>query len=171
MTILPYKIRTDGDEILHQVCEEVSEQTPKIFDMIETLKHALTVDFKKVGAGLAGNQIGFPFKIIAINFQDRESPYEKHLGEIWLNPKVIWSSERKNEMFEGCLSFPNILVPVVRPAEVKISAMNEKFETKTFRAKYFYAKVLQHEIDHINGITFLDRGDKSRIKLLDKQNV
>jgi len=165
---LKYKIFQDDHPILKKKCEEVSKNTENLQDMIDTLKHALFVDYKKTGAGLAGNQIGFSYQILAINFRNEEQN-EKHLNEIWINPKIIWSSKKSYEMFEGCLSYPNILVPVIRPSEVKIEAFNEKFEKKVFRAKDFYARVFQHEIDHLNGITFLDRAsDLSRIKKIKK---
>jgi len=169
-TLLPYKFVNKDDPILKIVCADVQKGMNGLENIIFTLKYAL--ESEKNGVGLSANQIGFPYKIFAISFEDPDSEKGKMIQEVLLNPKILWTSKREKEELEGCLSLPGVWGYVKRPIEVKLEALNENFEKKVFRAKGFLARVIQHEVDHLNGILFVERiTDKSKIKISKEKPV
>lgn len=140
-------VRENGDEILRKKSREVENIDDKIKgildDMVETLH-------KYNGVGLAGPQIGILKRIIVIDLYDDEGPMKL------INPVII-KEKGKQEVEEGCLSFPNQYGKIIRPAEVTVEALNEKGEKIKIKAKELLAQALCHEIDHLNGILFVDK--------------
>ena len=102
------------------------------------------------GVGLAGPQIGILKRIIVIDLYDDEGPMKL------INPAII-REKGKQEVEEGCLSFPNQYGKIIRPAEVTVEALNENGEKVKIKAKELLAQALCHEIDHLNGILFVDK--------------
>ncbi|RMA97630.1 peptide deformylase [Hydrogenothermus marinus] len=149
-----YKIRTWPDKILKQKMKEVD-----FFD--ERLKEYIDVMFEKMyeleGIGLAANQIGIPYQIIVIdtNTKKYEEQGEEGVKLVLINPKIV-EKEGEVESTEGCLSFPGINITIPRAKRVKVIAKNEKGEDIEIDTDDFLAIVLQHEIDHINGIPFIN---------------
>lgn len=112
-----------------------------------------TIMIETNGIGLAGPQIGINKRIIVVDTQE-----EDDIGKLYLiNPKIIGYSVKKSIMEEGCLSIPNILAPVERSTIVKVKANDIEGNTITMTAKNLLARVIQHEVDHLNGILFIDR--------------
>ena len=140
-------VRENGDEILRKKSREVESIDDKIRaildDMVETLH-------KYNGVGLAGPQIGILKRIIVIDLYDDEWPMKL------INPAII-REKWKQEVEEGCLSFPNQYGKIIRPAEVTVEALNENGEKVKIKAKELLAQALCHEIDHLNGILFVDK--------------
>ena len=140
-------VRENGDEILRKKSREVESIDDKIRaildDMVETLH-------KYNGVGLAGPQIGILKRIIVIDLYDDEGPMKL------INPAII-REKGKQEVEEGCLSFPNQYGKIIRPAEVTVEALNENGEKVKIKAKELLAQALCHEIDHLNGILFVDK--------------
>ena len=113
-----------------------------IADMEKTMK-------EKDGAGLAAPQVGRNLKIIVINTQD---------GTLALvNPKILKKSWKKEVMEEGCLSLPEVFGLVKRSAKVRVIGLSPDGTKIYFTAAGFLARVLQHEIDHLSGILFIDK--------------
>ncbi|RMH79762.1 MAG: peptide deformylase [Acidobacteria bacterium] len=137
-------------------------------DMFETMYHS-------EGVGLAANQIGVDLQVMVIDTTPRkESP---PLKLVLINPEVIHSEGSLNYK-EGCLSFPGLVVEVERNSKIQFKALDLEGEERTYELEGFPAIVFQHEMDHLMGITFLDRikGLKKRLALeryakLQKQRV
>lgn len=139
------KIRTFKDAILRKKCKQVTAVDDKVRvllnDMVETMHNTQN------GAGLAACQVGILRRLVVIDLGD---------GVIKLvNPKIIYSEGEQFE-FEGCLSFPGIWGRVHRPEKVIVSALNENGDEITIQGAGFMAKCLCHEIDHLDGIVFVD---------------
>jgi len=125
----------------------VTADTRKLMDdMLETM-------YEAPGIGLAAVQIGVPERIIVIDISRDEEP-RKPL--FLVNPEIVWSSEQKSDYEEGCLSIPEFFEMVTRPAEVKIQYRDRKGEASELHATGVLATCLQHEIDHLNGVLFID---------------
>lgn len=113
-----------------------------ISDMKETME-------KNDGVGLAANQVGQQFRLFVLG-------YEK-IFKVFINPKIKKYSSGQVEVEEGCLSVPGIFGIVKRPEKVLIEALNENGNKVEYWAEGLEARIIQHEIDHLNGILFVDR--------------
>lgn len=140
-------VREDGDEILRKkskVVEEVNDKIRQILDdMVETMH-------KYNGVGLAAPQIGLLKRLIVIDLYDDKGPIKL------VNPEII-KEKGEQEVEEGCLSFPNKYGKIVRPAQVTVLALDENGKEVKINAKGLLAQALSHEIDHLNGILFVDK--------------
>ena len=102
------------------------------------------------GVGLAAPQIGLLKRLIVIDLYDDKGPIKL------VNPEII-KEKGTQEVEEGCLSFPNKFAKIIRPEEVTVKALNENGKTVKISAKGLLAQALSHEIDHLNGILFVDK--------------
>ena len=145
-----YTIRKYGDPILRKKTEPVTEfdkDLKQVFaDMLETM-------YSANGTGLAANQIGLGKHMLVLDASTEDQTIILQLA----NAQVIEHSREKTEFEEGCLSFPGINDKVSRPSVITVKAQDQDGNTITIEASGFLAIVLQHEIDHLNGITFIDR--------------
>jgi peptide deformylase len=119
-------------------------------DMLETMYHA-------PGIGLAAIQIGVPQRLVVI---DLAKEGEERRPVFLANPEIVWSSEAQSDYEEGCLSIPEYYEMVSRPAEVKVRFLDRAGEAKEIHAGGLMATCLQHEIDHLNGVLFIDHISK-----------
>ncbi|MDP3685791.1 MAG: peptide deformylase [bacterium] len=106
------------------------------------------------GIGLAAPQLGVPQRVVVINY-----PQGKPYGLI--NPEIVWASKGTSLLEEGCLSIPEVVVRVTRPKKIKVRALNEHGEPREITANDLLAKILQHEIDHLNGVLITDYATES----------
>lgn len=120
-----------------------------IDDMVETMRAA-------PGVGLAANQVGVPLQVAVIDIGDHEEEGKKHPLVVLINPEVV-SMEGAIVAEEGCLSVPDFTEKVKRAARIKVRAKDRAGKTFELEADGLMAKALQHEIDHLNGILFIDR--------------
>ena len=120
-----------------------------IDDMVETM-HAAP------GVGLAANQVGVPLQVAVIDIGDHEDEGKKRPLVVLINPEVL-SQEGTVVAEEGCLSVPDFTEKVKRAARIKVRAKDRAGKTFELEADGLMAKALQHEIDHLNGILFIDR--------------
>lgn len=102
------------------------------------------------GVGLAAPQIGSSLRVCVIHYPHRETPYGL------INPEIIWSSRGTSTLDEGCLSIQGQTFLVSRSTKVRVQTLDESGRTVEISATDFLAKVLQHEIDHLNGILITD---------------
>lgn len=108
---------------------------------------------KKVsGIGLAAPQVGHSLRLFTANVEDKIYAF--------INPEIKDISTDKIPFEEGCLSVKNIWGPVVRPKKLTIKALDENGEPIKIRAKGLLARVIQHEMDHLNGVLFIDKAEK-----------
>lgn len=143
-------IKIYGNPILRKRSKPVTDFNGRLKDFIDQL----IVDMKENdGVGLAAPQVGESIRVAVVDVTLGENdPY------VLVNPEVTWFSEDEAEDEEGCLSLPDIRAKVPRPFSVTVSAFDEKGRQYTIKnAGGFLARALQHEIDHLNGILFVDR--------------
>lgn len=145
------QIRIIGDEILTKKAKKVDVVDEKIVELLDDMYE--TMKKTNDGIGLAAPQVGVLKRAVVIDLSDEEEgvgPYKL------VNPVIV---KKKGEQVcrEGCLSIPGKLGDVVRPKEVVVEALNEKGEKITIKAKGLLAVALCHEIDHLDGILFVDR--------------
>jgi peptide deformylase len=145
------KINTYGDPILRKVAKPINRITPEISvligDMIETMYDA-------PGVGLAAPQIGQSIRLVIITLGlEIKHPEPKAL----INPEIVSHGEMKELCQEGCLSVPEENGDVPRWTEITVRALDENGEQIEFDARNMTARIIQHEIDHLNGILFIDR--------------
>jgi peptide deformylase len=121
-------------------------------DMLETM-------YAAPGIGLAAVQIGVPKRIIVMDLsRDEDPPAPRH----FVNPEILWRSEETLPYEEGCLSVPEIYDQVERPAKVRLRYLNYLGELVEEEAEGLYAVCIQHEMDHLEGVLFIDH--LSRLK-------
>jgi peptide deformylase len=123
-----------------------------VADMFETMYDA-------PGIGLAAIQIGTGKRVITMDIAKKEEPKDP---QVFINPKIVWSSEERSTYEEGCLSIPETYADVERPARVKATYLDLEGTLHELEANGLLATCLQHEIDHLNGILFIDH--LSRLK-------
>ena len=150
------EIRKDGDDILKKKSKEIEVIDEKIKqlgqDMLDTM-------YKNDGIGLAACQGGMLKRMIVYDIRYIEEDAKKE-GHILINPKITSRSKAMIEVEEGCLSFPDLYKNVVRHEKVTVEYTDINGKKKKINAKDIEAVVLQHEIDHLDGIVFLDRYDE-----------
>ncbi|AEF19840.1 MULTISPECIES: peptide deformylase [unclassified Hydrogenobaculum] len=156
------EIVTFPNEILKRKTNPVKSIDAEIKEIIKEMKETM---YKNDGIGLAANQVNIPLSIMVIDTTSREDDQEK-FKDVLINPTVL-AKEGEIKFKEGCLSFPGLQVEVVRAKEITIKAINEREEEVILNLSGLPAIVFQHEFDHLNGITFLDRlsGIKKRLAL------
>ena len=128
-------------------------------DMLETM-------YKAPGIGLAAPQIGVMKRVVVIDVAKRQDEGATPEPMVFFNPVVTWSSEERSTYEEGCLSIPDYFEEVERPAVVHVSFLDRDGKPRSIEAEGILATCLQHEIDHLNGVLFIDyisRLKRSRI--------
>jgi len=154
MTIRPLVI--EPDERLHIPSEKVAVVDDSIRTLLDDMLETM---YANDGIGLAAVQIGIHKRCIVVDVAVREGRKEPMK---FINPEIIKNSDDKNTFAEGCLSFPDQYSDVVRPETVTIHYLNEHGAEKTIEASGILATCLQHEIDHTNGIVFVDHISKMK---------
>jgi peptide deformylase len=154
MTIRP--IICLPDPRLRQMCEPVAKVDDEVRalmdDMLETMYDA-------PGIGLAAIQIAVPRRVIVMDVAAKEDPPAPLFV---VNPEITWRSEETNIHEEGCLSIPEYYEEVERPARVRVKFLDRQGATQEIEADGILATCFQHEIDHLNGVLFIDH--LSRLK-------
>ncbi len=157
-----YKIGFENEEaVLREIAKPVTEFTP---ELKEFAKEMIEFMIESNGVGLAAPQIGVSKRMVVVGF-DEMKPL------VLINPEIIETSVDENIYEEGCLSIPGMYAKVTRPKKVKIQAWNERGRPFQLEADGMLATVVQHEIDHLNGVLFIDHlNEKSKEKLIKKYN-
>ncbi|MBU0598286.1 peptide deformylase [Patescibacteria group bacterium] len=140
-------IITNPHPALRQKAKEVDlEEIPKLHQFLNDMAKIM---LKKDGIGLAANQVDILKRIIIVNTKD---------GPLALiNPKLLRKSFKKEEAEEGCLSVPDVFGMVKRNYSLTVKAYTKDGQEISIKATGLFARVLQHEVDHINGILFIDK--------------
>lgn len=144
-------ILTYPDPELKKTSEPVEEVDENITSLIDNMFKTM---YDAPGIGLAAPQVGVLKRVIVLDIGARGNGEAKPMALI--NPEII-SSKGETSFEEGCLSVPEFTADVTRPEEVKVKGINQKGETVEIECDGLLAIVLQHEIDHLNGILFIDR--------------
>ena len=150
-------VRKYGDPALRRRAAPVGEVTPEIHrivaDMVETM-------YDEVGIGLAAPQVGIPLRLIVVSDEATREP------RALVDPVLVEQSGQITAE-EGCLSIPGVFAPVTRAASVRVEARTLDGQTTTLEGRGLLARVLQHEMDHLDGVLFIDHLDpvtRDRIK-------
>ena len=148
--MIKYETLLHPDKKLKKICEPVLEITDEIKNistkMLETMYDAS-------GIGLAAPQIGVLKRFFVMDCSKNETSPEPL---VFINPEIVWLSEEKNTHEEGCLSIPEIYGEIERPARVKIRSMDLHGSENEYELDGIMATCAQHEIDHLNGVLFVD---------------
>ncbi len=138
------QIRIEGDPILRKTSREITEINDKIKTLIEDMKETM---YEAQGVGLAAPQVGMLKRLFIIDVG--EGPV------VYINPKII-ESDGEQLGPEGCLSVPGKVGEVSRPMTVVVEAMNDKGEVFRQKGEELLARAICHELDHLNGILYID---------------
>ena len=109
------------------------------------------------GIGLAAIQVGIPKRVVTMDLSKKEG---ERSPLVFINPEVTWASDEKSTYEEGCLSIPEFYEEVERPAAVKVKYLDLEGKAHEIEAKDLFATCIQHEIDHVNGVLFIDHISK-----------
>jgi peptide deformylase len=148
-------IITMGDPLLAKTSALVGDFNADIRRLVEQMFETMGTR----GIGLAAVQVGE-----AIRMFITRAPRDQ--ARVFINPDILETSLEEETIEEGCLSVPGLYTEMVRPAAVRVQAWNEKGRPFTLTADGMLARVIQHELDHLNGVLFVDRLDAKRRKRL-----
>jgi peptide deformylase len=148
MTIRP--IITAPDPRLKTVSEAVDRVDDSIRKLADDMLDSM---YAADGIGLAAIQIGVPKRMLVMDLDQKDGGRNPRL---FINPKVVWASEEMAKMEEGCLSVPEVWEDVERPARITAEYLDRDGALQTLEADGLLATCLQHEIDHLNGVLFID---------------
>lgn len=139
-------VREDGDEILRKKSREVEKVDDKIRELLDDMVETM---HKYNGVGLSAVQVGILKRLVVIDLYDDKGPIKL------VNPVII-KAKGEQEVEEGCLSFPNQYAKLIRPLELVAEALDENGEKIKIKAKGLLAQAICHELDHLDGILFVD---------------
>ncbi|MBB4038945.1 peptide deformylase [Microvirga flocculans] len=148
MSIRPLVIIPDSK--LRLISEPVKEITSEIRQLAEDMLETM---YDAPGVGLAAIQIGVPVRMVTMDVSKSE---EERQPMVLINPEIVWASEERRVYEEGCLSIPEYYEEVERPDRVRFRYMTLQGETVEQEADGLLATCVQHEIDHLNGVLFID---------------
>ncbi|HTP23759.1 MAG TPA: peptide deformylase [Solirubrobacteraceae bacterium] len=149
------QIRQFGDPVLRTKARPIERFDDALCEEIERMGHLMD---DAIGVGLAATQVGVVHRLLVYRIGQ-----DSQLAAL-INPEVEWSGRDTESMEEGCLSLPRVLVEVDRPVYVRVRALNEFGEPILIEASGLEARVIQHEIDHLDGVLILDRTSREQRK-------
>ena len=154
MTMAIREIIKLPDKRLRLISEPVKQIDAGIRKLVDDMFETM---YKAPGIGLAAIQLGVAKRVITLDLSKKEDDHEP---QVFINPEILWQSEALAKFEEGCLSIPDYYEEVERPAEVKVRYLDLAGKKREIDAKGLLATCLQHEIDHINGVLFIDHLSK-----------
>jgi len=157
-----YKIIVYPDLLLKTKTEEIKDLDNKV---IKTLKNMTNTMYASKGIGLAGPQVGILHRLVVI-----DTSFGKDITHpmVLINPRIV-ENEGSVKAEEGCLSFPDTYAPVSRHERVLIEYIDQKGNEVRLEVSGFLARVIQHEIDHLEGVCFIDRISRIRRDLIKRK--
>ncbi|MEX2601036.1 MAG: peptide deformylase [Balneolaceae bacterium] len=163
MSLLP--IYTYNDPALRKVAEPVEEDSRELQEFITDLFQTM---YQASGVGLAAPQVGRSMRLFVVDTSGitEDDEEESDSGPLtFINPEIIRKSEKTVRMEEGCLSIPDVRDQVSRPEQITVRYLDRHFEEQELTAGDWLARVVQHELDHLNGVLFLDHLSAFRRRL------
>jgi peptide deformylase len=142
------------DKRLRRVSEPVKRFDASLRNLVDDMFETM---YAAPGIGLAGIQVGVPKRVIIMDLSKKE---DSRKPEVLINPEITWASEEKSTYEEGCLSIPEYYEEVERPAVVRVKYFDLEGAERQVEGNGLLATCLQHEIDHLNGILFIDHISK-----------
>ena len=151
------------DKRLRLVSEPMKASDPALKALVEDMFETM---YEAPGIGLAAIQIGVPKRVVVMDLAKKDDPKEPR---VFVNPEVVWSSEERSTYEEGCLSIPEFYEEVERPAMVRVKYFDAGGAAQEVEANGLLATCLQHEIDHLNGVLFIDHISKLKRDMVIKK--
>jgi peptide deformylase len=148
------KIITLPSRKLRQKSEPVGKLTDDIRGLVDDMFETM---YDAPGIGLAAIQVGVAKRVVTMDLAKKEGETNPR---VFVNPEIVWSSDDKSTYEEGCLSIPEVHEDVERPARVKVKFLDLDGEHHEEEAEGLFATCIQHEIDHLNGVLFIDHISK-----------
>jgi peptide deformylase len=158
------RIRTWGDPILKQRTQPITTITDEIRQLVKDMFETLQAEN---GVGLAANQVGSSWRLFVAEVPVGESELTQRV--VVVNPKFVQLSRETENVEEGCLSFPGIFGSVERAREVELQGLDLKGQPVTLKASGLLARAFQHELDHLDGVVFIERMKMVQRLLLNRQ--
>ena len=147
-------IITLPDKRLRRVSEPVGKITADIKKLVEAMFESM---YEAPGIGLAAVQLGELKRVVTMDLSKKEGPPNP---QVFINPEIVWKSEEQSTYEEGCLSIPEIHEDVERPARIKLKYLDIEGKQHEVNAEGLFATCIQHEVDHLNGVLFIDHISK-----------
>lgn len=157
---LPPPIVLYGDSVLTQKAEEVDFESSEIESLDGQIIEMIATMYSYGGIGLAGPQINVMKRIIVWDHKWVKDKKKYENLHVMINPEIIYSSNEDIALYESCLSIPEVEGSVYRPKEITVRYVDASFETKEENFSGMDARVIQHEIDHLDGIVFVNKMTK-----------
>jgi peptide deformylase len=151
------------DKRLRLVSEPIKASDPALKALVEDMFETM---YEAPGIGLAAIQIGVPKRVVVMDLAKKDDPPEPR---VFVNPAVVWNSEERSIYEEGCLSIPEFYEEVERPAVVRVKYLDASGTAHEVEANGLLATCLQHEIDHLNGVLFIDHISKLKRDMVIKK--
>ena len=161
---VPLQLRYYGDPVLRKRAEPVAEITESERQLAEQM--LMTLYATGNGIGLAATQVGVLKRLIIVDIGEEDD--EEYEPLVLFNPELL-SSDGEIVAEEGCLSIPDVTADVKRPESIVVEGVNLQCEAIRIEADGLLARVLQHEIDHLNGVLFIDRISGLKRRLLSEE--
>ncbi len=142
------------DKRLRLVSEPVKKITTDIRKLVDDMFETM---YEAPGIGLAAIQVATPKRVVTMDLAKKEEPKSP---QVFINPEILWRSDETAIYEEGCLSIPEYYSDVERPTQVKVKYLDLDGKAQEIEANGLLATCLQHEIDHLNGVLFIDHISK-----------
>jgi peptide deformylase len=149
----PRPILVLPDPHLRLICAPVAHVDDRVRALMDEMLETM---YEAPGIGLAAIQIGVPQRVIVLDVAKRREESASAEPMFFANPEIIWASEELSVYEEGCLSIPEFYEEVERPAKVRVKYLDRDGQPREIEADGILATCLQHEIDHLNGVLFID---------------
>ena len=147
----PLSLHYLGDRVLRQPAKRVAKVDNDLRDLVRKMLQTM---YSEDGIGLAAPQVGVHKQLLVVD-ADPENAAAPPL--VLVNPKIIGYSDELSKGQEGCLSIPGVYLDVVRPAAIEVSFKDETGKPRKLKVDDLVARVIQHEMDHLSGVMFVDR--------------
>jgi len=161
------KLVNESSSILIKKCEPFDFENP-IMDPYELSDGLQKIRRQDGGVGLAAPQVGIDTRALVIGMGNFETEGVNDYDQIFFNPEIIETNAEQMYMIEGCLSFPNLFIKIKRPTEIILKWETEEGTECKEKFIGMTSRILQHEVDHLNGITFLQRANRFHLQKAQK---
>lgn len=164
--ILP--IYVFGHPVLREKNKDIDSSYPNIQELIQNMFETM---YEAEGIGLAAPQVGYNIRLFVIDLEPLAESEPKYKGfkKVFINPQIVESRGKNVKYEEGCLSIPGINESVERESEIVIKYIDENFEMHEEVYGDFFARCIQHEYDHVEGVMFVDRITPIRKQMVKKK--
>lgn len=157
-----------GQPILREKCENIDETYPNFTTLIDNMFETM---YEAEGIGLAAPQVGLNIRLFIVDLEplSEDEPKYKGFKKVFVNPQIIEQKGDNVKYEEGCLSIPGINEQVERPSTIIIKYQDENFVEHEEEFSDFFARCIQHEYDHIEGVLFVDKISPIRKQMIKKK--